>query len=77
MPDPSFLRRVGRQFNSWLGVGVALLAVQAVLSLTLKQGPALVAYSDISYFVLLLLASGVAIRNAVRAFCSTSNTGTP
>ncbi len=67
MPDPSFLRRVGRQFNSWLGVGVALLAVQAVLSLTLKQGPALVAYSDISYFVLLLLASGVAIRNAVRS----------
>ena len=67
MPDPSFLRRVGRRFNSWLGVGVALLAVQAVLSLTLKQGPALVAYSDISYFVLLLLASGAAIRNAVRS----------
>jgi PAS domain S-box-containing protein len=48
-------------------VGAAILATQAVLSLTLRQGPALVAYYDISYLILLLLASGVAIRNAVRS----------
>jgi PAS domain S-box-containing protein len=59
--------RLGRRFYSWLAVGVGLLATQAVLSLTLKQGLVLVAYYDITYFVLLLLAGGVAARNAVRS----------
>jgi PAS domain S-box-containing protein len=67
MLDLSLPRKLGRRFNSWLAVGVALLATQAVLTLTLRQGPALVAYCEISYLVLLLLASGVAIRNAVRS----------
>jgi hypothetical protein len=44
---------------------VSLLATQALLSLTLRQGPALVAYCEISYLVLLLLASGISIRNAM------------
>src|ERR1700735_2608713 len=67
MLDPSLPRKLGRRFYSGLAVGVALLAAQAILTLTLRQGPALVAYCEISYLVLLLLASGVAIRNAVRS----------
>ena len=35
--------------------------------MTLKEGSALVAYCEISYFILLVLACGVAIRNAVRS----------
>ena len=65
MLDPRFSRRLGGRFNGWLVVGAGLLATQAILALTLGQGPALVAYTDISYLILLLLASGVAIRNAV------------
>jgi PAS domain S-box-containing protein len=67
MLDSSFPLRLGRRCSSWLAVGVGLLATQAILSLTLKQGPALVAYCEISYLVLLLLASGAAIRNAVQS----------
>jgi len=67
MLDPSFPRRSGRRFYLWGTVGAALLATQAVVALTLKQGSALVAYYDISYFILLVLASGVALRNAVRS----------
>ncbi|MGD0647911.1 MAG: PAS domain-containing protein [Acidobacteriaceae bacterium] len=67
MPDPSFARRLVRWLHTWWGVGVALLATQAVLSVTLRQGPVLVAYCEISYLILLLLASGVAIRNAVQS----------
>jgi hypothetical protein len=67
MRDTSFPRGLGRWFNSWLAVGAALLATQAIVALTLRHGSALVAYYDISYLVLLLLASGVAFRNAVRS----------
>jgi PAS domain S-box-containing protein len=52
---------------SWPAVAVALLVTQAALSLTLKQGPALVAYCEITYFLLLLLSSGVAVLNAVQS----------
>ena len=67
MLGPSFPRRLGRRMYSWWAVGAALLVTQAILSLTLRQGPALVAYCEISYLVLLLLASGVCVRNAVRS----------
>jgi len=67
MPSPSFPQRLGRRFNPWLAVGAALLGTQAVVSLALKRGPTLVACYDISYLVLLLLASGVTLRNAVRS----------
>jgi PAS domain S-box-containing protein len=59
----------------------ALLVVQIGLSIILKQGRRLDAYCEISYFLLLLTASGVAARNAFRnrqtirlfwAFLSTS-----
>ncbi|HSY36889.1 MAG TPA: PAS domain S-box protein, partial [Acidobacteriaceae bacterium] len=67
MPDPHSPRRLGRRFDSWLAVGFAVLAAQAVLSLILRKGPALVAYGDINYLVLLLLASGVALHNALQS----------
>ncbi len=44
-----------------------MLVAQAVLSLTLKQGPALVAFCEITYLVLLLVASGVAAWNALQS----------
>jgi PAS domain S-box-containing protein len=50
---------------SWPALAAVLLLAQAAVSLVLRNGPALVAYCDISYLVLLLLASGFAIRNAV------------
>ena len=48
----------------WPTVTVALLITQVVLSITLKQGPALDGYCEVSYFALLVLACGVAAVNA-------------
>jgi PAS domain S-box-containing protein len=62
-----FPPRLRSRLYSWPAVAVALLVTQAALSLTLKQGPALVAYCEISYFLLLLLSSGVAVLNAVQS----------
>jgi PAS domain S-box-containing protein len=65
MLGTSFPPRLASRLFSWLAV--ALLVTQAALSLILKQGPALVAYCEITYLVLLLMATGVAIRNAVQS----------
>ncbi len=67
MPGTSVIPRFRPRLYSWPTLAVALLATQAVLSLTLKQGPALVAYCEISYLVLLLAASGVAAWNALQS----------
>jgi len=67
MLDRPLPRRLGRRFNWWLAAGAALLATEAILALTLRQGPALVASFDIGYLVLLLLASAASIRNAVQS----------
>ena len=48
------------------GLLIALLVTQAVLSIILKQGRPLDAYCEISYFILLMLACGIAVRNAVQ-----------
>ncbi len=64
---PGIPPRLGSRPYSWPAVAVALLVGQAALSLTLKQGPALVAYCEITYFLLLLLASGVAAVNAIQS----------
>ena len=66
MVGASFIPRLRSRLYSWPAVALTLLVTQAALSLTLKQGPTLVAYCEISYLLLLLLASGVAIRNAVQ-----------
>ena len=54
-------------FSSWPAIAAVLLLAQAVASLLLRRGPALVAYYDISYFVLILLACGVATLNAIES----------
>ena len=59
--------RLESRLYSWPAVAVALLVAQAVLSLTLKQGPTLVAFCEITYLLLLLMASGVAAVNAVQS----------
>lgn len=64
---PGISPRLGSRPYSWPAVAVALLVGQAALSLTLKQGPALVAYCEITYFLLLLLATSVAAVNAVQS----------
>jgi PAS domain S-box-containing protein len=53
--------------HSWPTVAVALLIVQTVLSLTLKNATALNAYCEISYLLLLFLATSVATLNAVQS----------
>ena len=50
---------------SWPTVLIGIVAIKAVLSLAVKPGSALVSYSGVSYFLLLLLATGFAIRNAI------------
>src|SRR5271170_4040080 len=67
MPGTPFPPRLRLRAYSWPTVAVALLVTQAILSLTLKQGPGLVAYCEISYLVLLLMASGVAALNALQS----------
>jgi PAS domain S-box-containing protein len=55
------------RFYSWPTLAVILLATQAVLSVTLKQGSTLNGYCEISYLLLLILATGVAAANAVQS----------
>jgi PAS domain S-box-containing protein len=66
MLGTSDLPRLRFRLYSWPTVAVALVITQALLSITLKRGARLDAYCEISYFVLLLLASGVAILNATQ-----------
>src|ERR1700735_2201242 len=67
---------MGKRFSSNSGTGlrvslwptalVGIVVIKAVLSLAVKPGSFLVSYSGISYFLLLLLATGFAIRNGIR-----------
>ena len=52
---------------SWSSLAIVLLTAQAGVSFVVRRGLALVAYYDIIYFVLLVSACGVAIRNAVQS----------
>jgi PAS domain S-box-containing protein len=51
---------------SWPSALIAILIVRAVVSFTAKPGSSLLAYGGISYFLLLLLATGFAIHNGVQ-----------
>jgi PAS domain S-box-containing protein len=53
-------------FASWPTALIGIVVIKAVLSLAVKPGSFLVSYSGISYFLLLLLATGFAIRNGIR-----------
>jgi PAS domain S-box-containing protein len=54
------------RFSSWPTALIGIVAIKAVLSLAVKPGSFLVSYSGISYLLLLLLATGFAIRNGIR-----------
>ena len=54
------------RFASWPTALIGIVVIKAVLSLAVKPGSFLLSYSGISYFLLLLLATGFAIRNGIR-----------
>jgi PAS domain S-box-containing protein len=54
------------RFASWPTAIIGIVIIKAVLSLAVKPGSFLLSYSGISYFLLLLLATGFAIRNGIR-----------
>lgn len=62
--DPSSLRF---RLYSWPTVTISLLIIQTALCIILKRGPALDAYCEISYFVLLVLACCIHALNASRS----------
>jgi signal transduction histidine kinase len=53
------------RFSPWLGALLGIVAIKAVLSLSAVSVPLAYAFSGISYFLLLLLAAGFSIRNAI------------
>jgi PAS domain S-box-containing protein len=57
----------GLRFSSWPTALIAIVVIKGVLSLAVKPGSFLVSYSGISYFLLLLLATGFAIRNGFQS----------
>ena len=59
-------RGIKLRFASWPTALIGIVVIKAVLSLAVKPGSFLVSYSGISYFLLLLLATGFAIRNGIR-----------
>src|SRR5579864_5611103 len=52
--------------SSWQTALIGIVIIKAVLSVAVKPGSFVVAYSGISYLLLLLLATGFAIRNAIQ-----------
>jgi PAS domain S-box-containing protein len=70
------LGNMGKRFSSNLGSGrrvsfwptalIGIVVIKAVLSLNVKPGSFLLSYSGISYFLLLMLATGFAIRNGMQ-----------
>jgi PAS domain S-box-containing protein len=57
---------VGLRSYSWPAVLVGIVVLKAFLSLAIKPGSGVAAYSSIIYFLLLLLAAGFAARNGVQ-----------
>jgi|HubBroStandDraft_6_1064221.scaffolds.fasta_scaffold30240_3 PAS domain S-box-containing protein len=55
----------GLRFSSWTTALIGIVGIKAVLSLAVKPGSFLVDYSGISYFLLLFLATCLAIRNGI------------
>ena len=52
---------------SWPTALIAVVVVRAVASYVLKPGSPLLSYGAISYFLLLFLAAGFALRNAIQS----------
>jgi PAS domain S-box-containing protein len=56
----------GQQFPSWSVALIGIIIIKATLLLALKPGSFVVSYSAISYFFLLVLATGFAISNGIK-----------
>jgi signal transduction histidine kinase len=55
-----------RSGSPWRTALIGIVVIKAVLSVAVKPGSFVVSYSGISYLLLLLLATGFAIRNAIQ-----------
>jgi len=58
--------QISRRFSPWPTALVGIVVIKAALSFGVKPGSFLFSYSGVSYFLLLVLASSFAIRNAIR-----------
>src|SRR5215471_13835561 len=56
----------GQQFTSWRVALIGIVAFKAALLLALRPGSFVVSYSAVSYFFLLILATGFCIRNGIK-----------
>ena len=56
----------GPRFSIWPTALIGIVVIKAVLSLDVRPGSFLLSYSGISYLLLLLLATGFAIRNGIQ-----------
>ncbi len=56
----------GLRFSFWPSALIGIVVIKAVLSLDVQPGSFLVSYTGISYVLLLLLATGSAIRNGIQ-----------
>ena len=57
---------MGLSSSPWRTALIGIVVIKAVLSVAVRPGSFVVSYSGISYLLLLLLATGFAIRNAVQ-----------
>lgn len=57
---------MGPRSSSWPVALIGIVVIKAILSLALAPGSFLMSYSGISYFLLLLLATCLAIRNGIQ-----------
>jgi len=56
----------GLKVSLWPTALIGIVVIKAVLSLNVKPGSFLLSYSGISYFLLLMLATGFAVRNGIQ-----------
>ncbi len=64
---PSSQLRSRLKLLSWPTVLIAVVVVRAISSYILEPGSSLLTYGVVSYFLLLLLAAGFAVRNAIQS----------
>lgn len=57
---------IASSLAAWPTVLIGIVIIKAILSIAVKPGSVLVSYSGVSYFLLLLLATGFAIRNGIQ-----------
>ena len=57
---------IASSLAAWPTVLIGIVIIKAILSIAVKPGSVLVSYSGVSYFLLLLLATGFAIRNGMQ-----------